>query len=139
MGKSTPASAGDVEMWLQSLGQEDPLEEGMAAHSSILAWRIPWTKEPSSLQSIGPQRVWHDSKDLAHTKRIKFANGHFSPDSGRLFPCEHIWPFYFFVGFRQLLSYRETLGGAYILKTGITFIHSFTYSSINTWFGYQII
>ena len=57
MGKSTPASAGDVEMWLQSLGQEDPLEEGMAAHSSILAWRIPWTKEPSSLQSIGPQRV----------------------------------------------------------------------------------
>ena len=57
MGKSTPANAGDVEMWLQALGQEDPLEEGMAAHSSILAWRIPRTEEPSSLQSIGPQRV----------------------------------------------------------------------------------
>ena len=39
MEKSTPANAGDVEMWLQSLGQENPLEEGMAAHSSILAWR----------------------------------------------------------------------------------------------------
>ena len=45
MGKSTPANAGDVEMWLQSLGQEDPLEEGMAAHSSILAWRIPRTED----------------------------------------------------------------------------------------------
>ena len=38
--------------WVQSLGQEDPLEEGMAAHSSILAWRIPWTEEPGWLQSI---------------------------------------------------------------------------------------
>ena len=45
MGKSTPANAGDVEMWLQALGQEDPLEEGMAAHSSILAWRIPRTED----------------------------------------------------------------------------------------------
>ena len=45
------------ETWVQSLGQEDPLEEGMATHSSILAWRIPWTEEPSGLQSIGSQRV----------------------------------------------------------------------------------
>ena len=43
-----------------SLGQEDPLEEGMAAHSSILAWRIPWTGEPNRLQSIELQRVRHD-------------------------------------------------------------------------------
>jgi len=43
------------ETWVRSLGQEDPLEEGTATHSSILAWRIPWTKEPSGLQSIGPQ------------------------------------------------------------------------------------
>ena len=42
-------------MWLRSLGQEDPLEEGMAVHSSILAWRIPWTEEPGKLQSIGLQ------------------------------------------------------------------------------------
>ena len=42
------------------LGQEEPLEEGMAAHSRILAWRIPWTEEPGGLQSIGSQRVGHD-------------------------------------------------------------------------------
>ena len=42
---------------VQSLGQEDPLEKEMATHSSILAWKIPWTKEPGRLQSIGLQRV----------------------------------------------------------------------------------
>ena len=47
-------------MWVQSLGQEDPLEEGMATNSNILAWRIPWTKEPFGLQSTGLQRVGHD-------------------------------------------------------------------------------
>ena len=45
---------------VQSLGREDPLEEGMATHSSILAWRIPWTEEPGGLQSVGLQRVGHD-------------------------------------------------------------------------------
>ena len=44
---------------VQSLGWEDPLEEGMAAHSSILAWRIPWTEEPGGLQSMGSQGVRH--------------------------------------------------------------------------------
>ena len=47
-------------MWVQSLGREDPLEEGMATHSSILARRIPWTEEPGGLQSMGLQRVGHD-------------------------------------------------------------------------------
>ena len=42
------------------LGWEDPLEKGMATHSSILAWRIPWTEEPGGLQSLGSQRVRHD-------------------------------------------------------------------------------
>ena len=45
------------ETWVQSLGQEDPLEEGMATHSSILAWRIPWTERPGRLQFLGLQRV----------------------------------------------------------------------------------
>jgi len=45
------------ETWVQSLGWEDPLEEDMATHSSILAWRIPWTEEPVGLQSMGLQRV----------------------------------------------------------------------------------
>ena len=46
-------------MQVQSLGQEDPLEKEMATHSSVLAWRIPWTEEPSGLWSIGSQRVGH--------------------------------------------------------------------------------
>ena len=45
------------EMWIQSLGQEAPLEEEMATYSSILAWDIPWTEEPSRLQSKGPHKV----------------------------------------------------------------------------------
>ena len=58
MVKNLPA------MWetqVQSLGGEDHLEKGMATHSSILAWRIPWTEEPSMLQSMGSQSVRHDS------------------------------------------------------------------------------
>ena len=47
-------------MWVQSLGPEDPLEEGMATHSSILAWKISWTEEPGGLQSVGSPRVGHD-------------------------------------------------------------------------------
>ena len=48
------------ETLVQPLGLEDPLDEGMAAHSSILAWRIPWTEEPGQLQSIGLQRAGRD-------------------------------------------------------------------------------
>ena len=47
-------------MWVPPLGQEDPLEEGTAPHSSILAWRTPWTEETGRLQSIGPHRVRYD-------------------------------------------------------------------------------
>ena len=46
--------------WVQSLGQEDPLEKAMGIHSSILAWRIPWTEKPGRLQSMGSHRVRHD-------------------------------------------------------------------------------
>ena len=48
------------EIRVQFLGQEDPMEEGMATHFSILAWRIPWTEKPGRLQSIRSQRVRHD-------------------------------------------------------------------------------
>ena len=51
--KSPPVNAGDAETWVQSLDWEDPREEGMATHSSILAWRIPWTEEPGGLRSTG--------------------------------------------------------------------------------------
>ena len=48
------------ETWVQSLGWDDPLEKEIATHSSILAWRIPWTEEPGGLQSMGSQRLGHD-------------------------------------------------------------------------------
>ena len=48
------------ETWVHSLGWEDPLEEEVATHSSVLAWRIPWTEEPGGLQSMGSQRVRHN-------------------------------------------------------------------------------
>ena len=57
MVKNLPAM---LETWARSLGWENPLEEGMATHSSILAWRTPWTEEPCGLQSTGSQRVGHD-------------------------------------------------------------------------------
>ena len=53
------------ETWVQSLGQEDPLEKGMATLSSILAWRIPWTEETGGLPSMGLHRVGQDRRDLA--------------------------------------------------------------------------
>ena len=61
---------------VQSLGQEDPLEKGMATHSSILAWRIPWTEKFGQLQSIGLHRVGHDRVTNTHTSMyISQANG----------------------------------------------------------------
>ena len=60
MVKNLPANAGDMKDVGLILGWEDPLEEGLATHSSVLAWRIPWTKEPGGLQSMGSQRVRQD-------------------------------------------------------------------------------
>ena len=56
--KNPPANT--AEMWVQSLGREDPLKEEMATYSSIIACRIPWTEEPGRQQSMGSQRVRHD-------------------------------------------------------------------------------
>ena len=58
--KDLPAMTETQESRVQSLGGEDPLEEGTATHSSILLWRIPWTEEPGGLQFTGSQRVRHD-------------------------------------------------------------------------------
>jgi len=57
MVKNLPAMQ---ESLVRSLGQEDPLQKGMATHSSILSWKIPWTEGPDELQSMGSQRVGHD-------------------------------------------------------------------------------
>ena len=56
------------ETWVQSLGQEDPLEKEMATHSSIHAWKIPWTEEPGGLQSMGSQRVGQDWATSLHSE-----------------------------------------------------------------------
>ena len=61
--KNLPANAGDIRDAVQSLGWEDSLEEEMATHSSILAWKIPWRGEPGRLQSMGLQRVSNDLSD----------------------------------------------------------------------------
>ena len=83
-------------MQVQSLGQEDPLEVGMATHSSILAWKIPWTEEPGRLQSIESQRVGHDWSNLA---RMLKSHGRWShqrqwgswvPSSGQYSRCSMI-------------------------------------------------
>ena len=59
-----------LETRVRSLGQEVPLEEGMATQSSILPWRIPWTEEPDGLESKGPQGVRHDRSDLARVQYL---------------------------------------------------------------------
>ena len=66
-GKESTCNMGDIGTWFWSLGQEDPLEKGKATHSSILAWRIPWTEESGALQSMGSQRIRHSWSDRACT------------------------------------------------------------------------
>ena len=80
------------ELWVWSLGWEDPLEEGMATHSSILAWRIPWTEEPGGLQSMGSQRVRRGWSDAAHTAKHggRISKTWVSPCPGRWLPCDNL-------------------------------------------------
>ena len=65
--KNLPASQETQESWVQSVGQEDPLEKRIATHSSILAWKIPWTEEPGGLQSMGSQES-DTTEYVAHTQ-----------------------------------------------------------------------
>ena len=58
--KDPPAVQKTQETWVQSLGREDPLEEKMTTHSSVLAWNTSWKEKPGGLQSMGSQRVWHN-------------------------------------------------------------------------------
>ena len=75
------------ETWVWSLGWEHPLDKGMATHSSVLAWRIPWTEEPGGLQSTGSQRVRHDREAL--TPRL--GNHQVHLHSRRIFPERSLW------------------------------------------------
>ena len=80
MVKNLPAIQ---ETWVQSLSKEDPLEKGMASHSSILLWRIPWTEEPGGLQSIGSQRVGHNRVTFMHSQKTD-RNMNIEDDSGEI-------------------------------------------------------
>ena len=84
MVKNSPAMQEESqELQVQSLSWEDSLEEGMATHSSILAGRIPWTEEPSGLQSLGLQRVGHNSAtEYTHTHK------HRQPEREK---CTKVW------------------------------------------------
>ena len=73
MAEWTKTLSAMQEMWIQSLGQEDPLEEGMATHSRILAWRIPCTEKPGGLQSTGTQRVGGDTKSRTRLERLSIS------------------------------------------------------------------
>ena len=77
MVKNGPAMQ---ETWVQSLGREDPLEKGIATHFSILAWRIPWTKESGRLQSMGLQRVRHTLS----------TNAYYIRNHNRVWSCENV-------------------------------------------------
>ena len=70
--KNPSANAGDIRDLGSIPGSEDPLKEGLATNSSILAWRSPWTKEPGRLWSIGSQRVGHNSSNLAYSTHYKY-------------------------------------------------------------------
>ena len=86
MVKTPPANAGDIKMKGQSLDQEDPLEETMATHLSILAWRIPWIEEHGRLQSIG----WHTNAGDAGELGSIPGWGR-SPGEGNGNPLQYSW------------------------------------------------
>ena len=86
--------------WVWSLGLEDPLEKRKATHSSILAWRIPWTEEPGGLQSMGSQRVGHNWATNMHTHLNRlwgsWEQGPILNSSFYVWNCtkkyQHVWP-----------------------------------------------
>ena len=73
-----------MQEWVKSLGREDPLEEETATHSSILAWKIPWTEEPGRLQSVGSQRVDTTERLSMHSLRLALTNPSGKTDSNGL-------------------------------------------------------
>ena len=106
-GKESTCRAGDT----GDLGWEDSLEEGMATYSSILTWRVPWTKEPGGLQSIRLQRVGHDWKQLSIAHRLK---GKTSPTDDSLSPVYSPVNCHLLVGiFFQIYTHTQSLWGAF--------------------------
>ena len=103
-GKESTYSAGVIGDFVLSLGQQDPLEEGQATHSSISAWRILWTKKPGRLQSMGSQIVGHDWSDLACMHTLHCVSKLFS------YSVSKILFFYCFSVAQVCLTPCDTLG-----------------------------
>ena len=126
--KNLLANAGDIKMWVRSLGWEDPLEEGMATHSSILAWRIPWTEEPGGLWSMESQRVGHD---WSHLARMRFflsrfflgSKGQFSnlqPWLKMFIPTSGVWPWLWTIFFKSTPFWNVSTSFSLILNSDIS-------------------
>ena len=121
--KNLPTSVGDAKDTGRSLGREDPLEEGMATHCSILAWRIPWAEEPGGLQSTRSQTAGHDWSDLAHTHVITPQRGagglslHLRRNPVDSSHFEHYQPPQKWVAVNQLLSPGLSVGFVLLEKT----------------------
>ena len=112
-------------MWDQSLGQEDPLEKGMAVHSSLLTWRIPWTEEPSRLQPMGLQRVGHDWATDTTTTTICFI--------GSLWGQMSHWMGKNFKTHKVLSTFRESLWLCYSHPTKAAAVGKTASSSSAKW------
>ena len=99
-------------MWetrVHSLGQEDPLEKGMATHSSILAWRIPWIEEPGGLQSLGSQRIKHDwaTYTLSTNHSGRSSPPLSSIQTAHLLPCVILLSGFYLCGIREPKTTKE--------------------------------
>ena len=144
--KKLSANAGDIESWVWSPSWEDPLEESITTHSSILACEIPWTEEPGGLQSIGLQRVGRNWSNLAHTientktekrerEKISFS-GILSRNTFCLFPGLHIWN-----GVQWILNYHlhgrspnRAVGFGKFENEGVVFWQVFQFPRSLGWF-----
>ena len=141
--------------WFQPLGQEDPLERRMGSHSSILAWRIPWTEEPGGLQFISSQRVGHDwatfthswGTDLSsffhHSNLLQMPEDHKMVNTEFFWWCSQLvinnfqWPAIMYLIFKPLVSFAKLLepplhciftssSWAKCIADGVSYLHCFT-------------
>ena len=119
MVKNWPAMR---ETWVQSLGWEDPLEKGMATHSSVLAWRNPWTEEPGGLQSVGSQRV-------EHHWATKYSTAQFQETRKEIQLYTHTYICIHFIFFSLIVYYRILRIGPCLYSGSLLFIY-LTYRSV---------
>ena len=106
------------ETQVRSLGQEDPLEEEMATHSSILAWRIPWTEEPGGLQYMGLQRVRHDWEQ--HPEKIMSLITLENWPGGLMKNASISFPLQIVISMEQIGSGNQKYTGSHLMELNIS-------------------